>query len=103
MSSFTEILKRIQEIHDKKAHDYSQEGDRYSNFKRAAIIAEWFNDPVDKVFATMIGIKLARKAELLNGKSPKNESVEDTFLDENTYSVIWHTWYLHVHEFSEKK
>jgi len=91
MSSVEQICNQIQEIHARKNHDYAQEGNPYSNFDRAAIIASWFNDSTDKVFATMLGIKLARLAELLNGKTPKNESVFDSFLDLNTYSVIWHS------------
>lgn len=90
---FKDFCQRMINIHEKKAHDYSKEGDRFSNFKRAAEIASWFNDPVDKVFATMIGIKLARLAELLNGKTPKNESTDDTFLDCCTYMAIWYTWF----------
>lgn len=90
-----EILARIQAIHDKKNADYAQEGNPFSNFERAAILASWFNNPVDKIFATLIGIKLARLAELLNGKIPLNESIDDSFLDENTYSVLWNAFNQH--------
>lgn len=86
---FTELLKRMQETHDKKSHDYAQDSNVFSNFEYAAKVSEPFKDPVDRVFATMIGIKLARLAELLNGKTPKNESVEDTFLDGPNYFAIW--------------
>ena len=58
------------------------------------MLASWFDNPVDKVFATMLGIKLARMAELLNGKIPNNESLSDSFLDHEVYSVIWHAWFL---------
>lgn len=88
------ILAEIQAIHNKKQKDYAQEGNSFSNFERAAMLAQWFQDPVDKVFATLIGIKMARLAELLNGREPVNESTADSFLDENTYSVIWHAYYL---------
>lgn len=88
------ILAEIQAIHNKKNKDYAQEGNPFSNFERAAMLASWFNDPVDRVFATLIGIKMARLAELLNGRTPVNESTADSFLDENTYSVIWHAYYL---------
>lgn len=79
-------------LHDKKKHDYSTDGDRYSNFTRAAIIASWFKDDVDKVFVTMIGIKLTRLAELRNGKTPKNESRRDTSLDLTNYTALWGGW-----------
>lgn len=99
-----EILKRIQEIHDRKSADYASESNAFSNFERAACIAEWFNDPVHKVFATMIGIKLARLAELLNGKRPKNESIDDSFLDQDTYSILFHSYYLDhlINDFTPK-
>ena len=89
-----ELLSRIQEIHDRKNADYASEANPFSNFERAAEIASWFNNPADKVFATMIGIKLARLAELLNGKTPKNESIDDSFLDNETYAILWHAFYL---------
>lgn len=95
-----EILSRINEIHERKNHDYAQENDPFSNFKRAAVISEWFKDPVDKVFAVMMGIKLARLAELLNGKIAKNESTDDSFLDLDTYSILWHSWFLHQQEYT---
>lgn len=90
---FKDFCQRMVDIHERKAHDYSKEGDRFSNFTRASSIAEWYANPVDKTFATMIGIKFARLAELLNGKVPKNESIDDTFLDCCTYMAIWYTWF----------
>lgn len=93
--TFKEFCQRMIDIHEKKAHDYSKDGDRFSNFKRAAEIASWFDDPVDKVFATMLGVKISRLAELRNGKTPKNESTDDSYLDLNTYAAIWFTWFKH--------
>jgi len=98
-----EILKKIQEIHERKNKDYAQADDPFSNFKRASIIASWFDDPIDKVFATLTGIKLARLAELLNGKTPLHESIDDSFLDKNTYGVIWQAWNLAKNEDGTKK
>lgn len=89
----SEILSRIQAIHDRKNADYAQEGNPFSNFQRAAMLAEWFDTKNNKVFATLLGIKLARLAELLNGKEAKNESVDDSFLDLCTYCVIWMAMY----------
>lgn len=89
-----EITKRINEIHDRKNQDYAQEGNPFSNFERMSTIAEWFNDPVHKSFVSLIGVKLARLAELLNGKTPKNESIDDSFLDLCTYCVLFHAYYL---------
>jgi hypothetical protein len=84
------ILSRIQSIHEKKNEDYATDGKSYENFERASVIAAWFNDPIDKTFVTLIGVKLARLAVLRNKKSdPNNESIEDTFLDLATYSILW--------------
>lgn len=90
---FNEILNKMREIHARKNHDYAQDNDPFSNFKRAALISEWFNDPVDKVFVTMIGIKLARLAELHNGKEAKNESVNDSHLDLEVYATLWDAYH----------
>lgn len=89
-----EILEEIAAIHRKKNNDYSGGGEQHENFMRAAILAEWFNDPMDKVFAVLFGIKLARLANLYgDGKTRpvvNNESVSDSHLDFDTYAVIWH-------------
>src|SRR3990167_10827224 len=88
-STFTLMLEQMQAIHDKKSADYSQPTNKYSNFERASLIADWFEDATDRVFVTMIGIKLARIAELSQpGRVPNNESLEDSFLDLCTYCVL---------------
>lgn len=87
--TFMKLLDQMKAIHVKKSDDYAAK-DPYDNFERAAVIASWFDDPIDKVFATMIGIKLARLAVLKNAKrEPNNESVADSHLDETVYSAIW--------------
>lgn len=85
----SEILDKCRELHEKKSHDYAQDDNPFSNFEYAAKVAEPFTDPVDKVFATLIGVKLARLAELRKGKEPKNESIEDTCIDFVNYAAIW--------------
>lgn len=85
-----DLLKEIGAIHEKKAADYATSDDPYSNFKYAASLADKFTDPVDRVFATLIGVKLARLVELTQpGRVPNNESLDDTFLDMTNYSAIW--------------
>lgn len=85
-----DLLKEISAIHEKKAADYATSDDPYSNFKYAASLADKFTDPVDRVFATLIGVKLARLVELTQpGRVPNNESLDDTFLDMTNYSAIW--------------
>lgn len=87
---FVELVESMLSIHEKKSHDYAADNNVYSNFEYAAQVAAPFKDPVHKVFATMLGIKLARLAELLSSnKKPKNESVKDTFIDGPTYFAIF--------------
>lgn len=87
---FDALLERMADIHERKAHDYAQRANPYSNFEYAATVSGRFADPVDRVFATMIGIKLARIAELTSaGKAPQNESVRDSFDDLATYAALW--------------
>lgn len=87
-TAFSKIMNQMIEIHDSKNHDYTEK--RWDeNFLRMAVIGEWFNDPVHKTFAIMIGVKLARLAVLLNGKTPNNESIEDSGVDLANYAVLF--------------
>ena len=93
VTTFSDALERMRLTHDAKSHDYARVENRYSNFEFAAQIADEFPDGPDRVFATLMGIKLARLSELLSqDKTPKHESVEDTFLDLCNYGVLWWTW-----------
>lgn len=79
----------MEDLHERKNHDYASDGNPYSNFEYAAMVSKDFTDPVDRVFATLIGVKLARLQELTKGKVPNNESVNDTYLDLANYAAIW--------------
>ena len=93
-SPFFKNLETMAETHKKKNHDYAGDEGTYFNFEYAAVLAKPFDDPFDKVFATMIGIKLARLSVLKNsGKKPLNESIEDSLKDLATYATIWWTYY----------
>jgi len=88
--TFESLLEEMLSLHNKKAQDYAQEGNPYSNFERASILSSWFSNPLDSVFAALIGIKLARLAELLSsGKVPNNEPVDDTLRDLTVYCALW--------------
>src|SRR5687767_14738099 len=87
---YVALLAEMQAMHDRKNEDYASEGNPYSNFEFAGGLAAMFSDPTDMAFATLIGVKLARLAELKGkGKTPKNESVADTFLDLSVYASLW--------------
>jgi hypothetical protein len=91
---FDVVLSTLRDLHEAKSHDYAQADNPYSNFEYAATVADRFTDPVDRVFATLIGIKLARLAELTGaGKTPKHESVQDTRRDLANYACIWASRY----------
>lgn len=80
-------------IHEKKNEDYAAPTNPFENFERSGLLMEWFNDPVDKAFISLIGTKLARLATLLNSKKePNNESVADSFLDLTTYCGLWSSY-----------
>ena len=86
-----DLMDRAKKLMGDKGDDYTKDPgkDQFENFDRVATIASWFNDPIDLPFAVLIGTKLARLATLLNGKSPKNESILDSFLDLTNYSALW--------------
>ena len=85
---FIKILDDCKRLHEIKSHDYAADDNVFSNFEYAAKVAEPFNG-VHKVFATLMGVKMARLSELLKGKIPKNESVYDSDVDRTNYSAIW--------------
>lgn len=87
--TFDEIFKRCSEIHDSKIQDYTSTGQGFENFIRSGEIASWFRCDVDKPYVVLIGTKLARLASLLGAKEPKNESIDDTFLDLVNYCTLW--------------
>lgn len=91
-----ETFEKAIEIHKKKNEDYTGKStDPFYNFNVAEYIASQFESDRNKVFATMVGIKLGRLAALLNsGKTPNNESIEDSFDDLIVYAGIWKSAYL---------
>lgn len=91
---FNSLLAKMQALHDRKNNDYASSGNPYSNFEFAARVSEIFTDPVDKVFATLIAVKMARIAELTGaGKTPSNESLQDSRVDLSNYATIWTSYY----------
>jgi hypothetical protein len=86
---FIELLEASKAIHLKKNQDYANDNNPFSNFERSALLISWFNNPTDKSFIALIGTKLARIAELTDGRIPNNESLDDSFLDLVTYCALW--------------
>lgn len=89
---FEQLLNDMRALHEKKNADYARSDDPLSNFKEAAGLA---GCSVDTVFRVMIGIKLARLKELLaSGKSPQNESVQDSRMDLTMYAALWTSYHM---------
>ena len=87
---FNSLLDEMRAIHERKNQDYASDQNPYSNFEFAGMIAAMFSDPVDISFAGLIGVKVARLAELRGkGKQPQNESIDDTMLDLAVYAALW--------------
>ncbi len=86
---FIEFLEQSKIIHLKKNQDYANESNPFSNFERSAELISWFNNSIDVSFIALIGTKLARIAELRDGRIPNNESLDDSFLDLLTYVGLW--------------
>lgn len=89
VTEFIELLRLSKEIHLKKGADYATQQNPFSNFERSAELVSWFTGKVDKSFVALIGTKLARIAELSDGRTPNNESLDDSFLDLLTYVGLW--------------
>jgi len=87
--AFNALLAEMAALHDSKNADYAQSGNPFSNFEQSAQVAAGFSG-ADAVFATLIGVKLARLRELLStGKTPNNESIDDTRKDLAMYATLW--------------
>ncbi len=80
--NFTALQK---EILLKKWNDYAQENDRLSNFKLAWAIC-WIT--AQQQCLSLIATKVARLWQLLQGREPNNEKLEDSVIDLANYSFI---------------
>lgn len=87
---FVELLDKMKLVHNRKSSDYAAINSPFENFDRSSWLASWFKNDIDKTFAVLIGVKLARLATLLGKVSkPNNESIADTFLDLANYCTLW--------------
>lgn len=69
----------------KKGDDYANDTDRLINFKRSAFV---LGEEPEKAALHQIANKVARIGELLKGKTPVNESMDDSVLDLANYTVL---------------
>jgi hypothetical protein len=84
--NFAALLEDVIDTHLSKAHDYAKSDDPFFNFRRTAELA---GVDVNTVFRVMDGIKESRLEALLSeGKTPNNESIEDTYKDRAVYALL---------------
>lgn len=81
---FYALLAEIAELHSAKNHDYASQAQPLSNFLKC----EAFGVPAWKGVLIRMSDKWARLEQLTNGKTPKNESIRDSLIDNAVYSLI---------------
>lgn len=81
---FDALLEEIRDLHNKKNHDYSDDADPLSNFRRA----QRFGVDPFKGILIRLSDKWARLEQLAGGKKPKNESLRDSLVDNAVYSLL---------------
>lgn len=81
---FYALLEEIADLHSRKNHDYARSDEPLSNFTRAKAFGI---EPWRGVLIRMSD-KWGRIEELSKGKTPKNESLRDSLIDNAVYSLI---------------
>lgn len=80
------VLADMAALVESKANDYADDENVYSNFEGSARLT---NKTVDEVFHVILGIKMERLRQLMSGKTPNHESLEDTLMDAANYFALW--------------
>jgi hypothetical protein len=81
---FYALLDEIADLHSRKSHDYAPQDDPLLNFKATSALGV---RPVVGVLVRMTD-KWNRIAQLVKGKTPKNESLRDSLVDLAVYSLL---------------
>ena len=89
-----ETFEKLGRLHKTKNDDYSGDKGSFFNFDFAEFVSSHFTSARDKVYATMVGIKLARLAVVMARNKVNHESTEDTFDDLILYCTIWKSDYM---------
>ena len=89
-----ETFEKLGRLHKTKNDDYAGEKGPFFNFDFAEYVSSVFASARDKVYAAIVGIKLARLAVVMAKKAVNHESIEDTFDDLILYCTIWKSDYM---------
>lgn len=84
MSTFTQVLDEIRDMHDKKQADYGSDDDPFANIRAS----ELFGMPAWLGAVIRASDKIARIQAYARKKKLANETVEDSLLDLAVYAVI---------------
>ncbi len=83
---FHKILDEMKRIHDSKSHDYSNDSDKFSNFKLCETLG--ICSTVEG-FLVRMSDKLSRVSQLIHkDRQVVDESITDTLLDLAVYSIM---------------
>lgn len=83
-AAFDKLIQEIHALHESKNSDYAADADPLSNLRRA----EAFGVPAWKGVLVRLTDKWSRIEQLANGKTPKNESLRDSLIDNAVYSLL---------------
>jgi hypothetical protein len=88
---FYKILEEMAELHDRKSHDYASDNNPFGNYVFSGQMAALFShSPTDVGFVTRMAEKLYRLANLeRDGKTARNESIDDTERDLCVIIALW--------------
>lgn len=89
--TFYKLLEVMAITHDSKSQDYASDENPYGNYHFAGQLAQLFSHSYhDMGFIGRLGEKIYRLANLeANGKTPQNESIEDTERDICVITALW--------------
>lgn len=86
------LFQQAQEIIVRKGHDYAADDNLFSNFEFTGYVLDIAVRRGirgrDLSCLCLMMTKIARLLELLGGKEPNNESIEDTALDLANYAIL---------------
>jgi hypothetical protein len=91
LDSYDKLIEEIKTLSRNKAYDYAELNNRFSNFEFVAELVKHFSNPIDQVFVSFIGTKLARLFILTGSDkiNPINESIRDSRIDLANYCLLW--------------